>query len=235
VTESEWLACTHPEPMLKFLRGKASERKLRLFICACSRRKWDVFAREEYREAIRVAENFADGNACKSELTLTHVRLRSIHFGQYKGGVRAYLSSLSSAERARVLWSYLPVTAVREAGLFLGDQGKPATSVHLVMARELCPEEDGPQAELLRDIFGNPFRPATFDPAWLTPTVTSLALAAYDERSLPSGELDKAGLAVLADALEDVGCQDAEILGHCRQVAAHVRGCWVVDLLLGKE
>jgi hypothetical protein len=91
----------------------------------------------------------------------------------------------------------------------------------------------------LRDIFGNPFRPAPgIDPAWLAwnaGTVRRLAEAAYQERLLPQGTLDPGRLAVLADALEEAGCDSQEILGHCRQQGAvHVRGCWVVDLLLNK-
>jgi hypothetical protein len=90
------------------------------------------------------------------------------------------------------------------------------------------------QADLLRDLFGNPFRPVTLDPAWLTPTVTGMAQAAYQERDLPSGHLDPARLAVLADALEEVGA-DRALLDHLRSTGPHIRGCFVVDVLLGKE
>jgi hypothetical protein len=69
----------------------------------------------------------------------------------------------------------------------------------------------------------------------LTPAVLKLAQAAYDDRLLPSGLLDNTRLAVLADALEEAGCGDAEILAHCRGGGEHVRGCWPVDLVLGKE
>src|SRR5439155_8378323 len=98
-----------------------------------------------------------------------------------------------------------------------------------------------PQAEqtvwaaLIRDIFGNPFRHIEFASAWLTPTVTQLAQAAYDVRILPSGQLDRAHLAILADALLDAGCHNDDILAHCRGPGPHVRGCWVIDLLLGKQ
>ena len=93
------------------------------------------------------------------------------------------------------------------------------------------------QAELagaLRCVVGNPFRPITLDPAWRTPAVASLAQAAYDERLMPSGELDTARLAVLADALEDAGCADA-LLSHLRSPGPHVRGCWALDLILDKH
>jgi hypothetical protein len=91
------------------------------------------------------------------------------------------------------------------------------------------------RADLLRDIFGNPFRLVTIKPAWLTPTVKSLAQVAYEERALPSGHLDLARLMVLADALEEAGCTEQAILDHLRGPGPHVRGCWPVDLLLGRE
>jgi hypothetical protein len=84
------------------------------------------------------------------------------------------------------------------------------------------------------NIFGNPFHAAALKSAWQTPTVVALAHAAYENRILPAGTLDPARLAILADALEEAGCDNADILNHCRQPGEHVRGCWVVDLLLGK-
>jgi hypothetical protein len=84
---------------------------------------------------------------------------------------------------------------------------------------------------ILRDIFGNPFRPVTIDPAWLRwkfDTVSAIARHVYEDRAFHD-------LPILADALEDAGCTNADILTHCRQPGEHARGCWVVDLLLGKE
>ena len=83
-------------------------------------------------------------------------------------------------------------------------------------------------AIVLRDIFGNPFRPVTIDPAWLTATVVSLATAIYDERAFD-------WMPILGDAMEDAGCSSREILDHCRQPGEHARGCWVVDLVLEKS
>jgi hypothetical protein len=79
---------------------------------------------------------------------------------------------------------------------------------------------------LLRDIFGNPFRPVTFVPAWRTSATVGLARSMYDAR-------DFAAMPVLADALEEAGCDSADVLAHCRGPGPHVRGCWVVDLVLG--
>jgi hypothetical protein len=99
--------------------------------------------------------------------------------------------------------------------------------------------EQAAQAELLRCIFGRPlFRPITVPVgllAWNDGLVISLAQAAYDERTLPEGHLDLTRLAVLADALEDAGCSAPDLLGHLRGPGPHVRGCWAVDLILGKS
>ncbi|MEO2088663.1 MAG: hypothetical protein ABGY75_04080 [Gemmataceae bacterium] len=82
---------------------------------------------------------------------------------------------------------------------------------------------------LLLDIFGNPFRPVAFDPAWRSESAVALARAAYESRNFTL-------LPVLADALEEAGCDHPDVLAHCRQPdATHVRGCWVVDLVLGKS
>src|SRR5262249_35217628 len=105
-------------------------------------------------------------------------------------------------------------------------------------AREVAQsEERAAQAQLLRDIF-YPFHNPIIAPTWLAwegGTVVRLAEAAYQERALPSGNLDAAHLGVLADALEEAGCDDKEMLTHLRQPGPHVRGCWAVDSLLGKE
>jgi hypothetical protein len=94
------------------------------------------------------------------------------------------------------------------------------------------------QVPLFHDIFGNPFRPTAMDPGWLSwngGTIPTLARAVYEERELPSGHLDRVRLALLADMLEDAGCIDANILEHLRGPGPHIRGCWVMDLLLGKQ
>ena len=98
-------------------------------------------------------------------------------------------------------------------------------------------EKDGDAllCDLLRCIFGNPFRLIALDPVWLIPSVRAVARSAYDERILPAGTLDPDRLAVLADALEDAGCDSADILSHLRTPGPHVRGCWVVDLILDKD
>ncbi len=94
------------------------------------------------------------------------------------------------------------------------------------IAQALAPDPGLPP--LLRDVIGNPFRPLTADPAWLTATVRALAEGIYADRAFDR-------MPILADALEDAGCDNADILAHCRGPGPHVRGCWVVDLILGKQ
>jgi hypothetical protein len=86
---------------------------------------------------------------------------------------------------------------------------------------------------LLREVYGNPYCPVPLSPHWRTPDVTALARAAYDEGGLPKGELDPVRLAILADALEEAGAS-GDLLEHLRSAGPHVRGCWALDLALGR-
>lgn len=92
----------------------------------------------------------------------------------------------------------------------------------------LVPERSRRGCCILRDLFGDPFRPTIFDPAWRTSTVVGLANSAYLGR-------DFASLPILADALQDAGCEDETILSHCRADRKHVKGCWVLDAILEKR
>jgi hypothetical protein len=91
------------------------------------------------------------------------------------------------------------------------------------------PELHEATVTLVREVFGNPFCPVTFNPAWRTDTALSLAQQMYESR-------DFGAMPILADALQDAGCDNDDVLSHCRDAnQVHVRGCWVVDLVLGKE
>jgi hypothetical protein len=231
VTEVEWLACTEPDAMLEFLQGKVRQRKLRLFAVTCCRRVWHHLADERSKQAIDISERFADGSATKEELT------RAWHAANSASHDRQRLAEWAGSRD----WYYA---------------GKLDYAAHVAAALNLNPilvlswanEEKGytdrwrearrEQSLLLRDLFGNPLRSVTICPAvlaWNDSTVVRLAQAAYEERLLPEGTLDNGRLAVLADALEEAGCSDADILGHLRGPGPHVRGCWVIDSLLGKS
>ena len=217
MTEQEWFNCTEPMPMLELVRGKASDRRLRLFACACSRRIWHLLPDRRSRKALEASERFADGMITPEKLRFVRGDVRwSANMATRKSddseGVKWIVAHLAEPDAQRALFAVWP-------------------------AAYLCGRETQQplQCAFLRDLFGNPFRSITIDPAWLTPTVLGLAQATYDNRILPAGTLDPTRVAVLADALEEAGCSDADILNHCRQPGEHVRGCWVVDLILGKQ
>jgi hypothetical protein len=84
------------------------------------------------------------------------------------------------------------------------------------------------QAQLIREIIGNPFHPVAFLPEWRTDTAVALARTMYEAREFSA-------LPILADALQDAGCTNEEVLNHCREPGEHARGCWVLDLVLALQ
>ena len=149
------------------------------------------------RAAVEVAERFADGRATPAELRAARLACKDA------GGGGAWYAAASR-----------PAVAARNAALSALAGGDPGA-------------ERAAQAGLLRDVAGNPYRPAAVDKRWRTTDVLALALAVYDERAFDR-------LPLLGAALMDAGCADEQIISHCRADGPHVRGCWVVDLILGK-
>jgi hypothetical protein len=208
MTEAEWLGCADLGKMLEFLQGKASDRKLRLFACACCRASSDVFEQDEVWRAVYMAERYADGLATRAQLQAARRRAA----GDLARSL-CYLSAWPAAWRAAVLIANL---AARR-GL---REDKHSFGTFLRRYKAALRKGFARQCPLLRDIFGKPFRPASLDPAWRTPTVRKLAEAIYADRAFNR-------LPILADALEEAGCDDAEVLAHCRSGGEHVRGCWL--------
>jgi hypothetical protein len=188
MTEEEWLTCADLTPMLEFLRGKASDRKLRLFAVACCRGTWETLYPADSRWAVEVAERYADGQVSQAKLAVAQ---------------RATIAAMPFT--FRVVCSEYPVEAAE-------------VTAHCRAGKVIY----------LRDIFGNPFRPVALDPTWLTPTVKAIAQQIYNEQTFER-------MPVLADSLEEAGCDSQNMLNHCRQPGVHVRGCWALDLVLGKE
>jgi hypothetical protein len=244
VDEATWLGCTDPQEMLGAVRanGKPSDRKLRLFACACVRRVWHLLAEGRSRDAVEAAERVADGQtsppgkaradahaaaanqaasaAAAAASAAVAVLQESSVWGLASGLVPAGLVAAGEAASAAAL-------AVKCAARARGSAGRPAAK-----------GERAYQCKVLRCVFGNPFRPLSAAAsgwlAWNEGAVRLLAEAAYEQRDLPAGTLDPARLAILADALEEAGCTEAELLGHLRGPGPHVRGCWAVDLVLGR-
>ena len=238
--EQEWLECTEPTPMVEFLGSKASERKSRLLACAYCRRAWGILRDIRSKEANEVAERYADGQAGEEERSLAMdiaSAAQQTLWDEFRSSAfidrQEEFKATRELEVACAVWrTCLPSQA------YANDEvvGLPPRQVaYAIGGRKGFASEAAVQSSVLHDIFGNPFRPITINPIWLTLTVLTLAQSAYDERIMPSGELDPARLAVLSDALEEVGCDNNDILNHLRGPGPHVRGCWVLDLLLGKE
>jgi hypothetical protein len=227
MTEAEWLACTDPDPMLEFLRGKASDRKLRLFACACVRRAWGRREDTRSREAVQVSERYADGLASREELALACQRAWEAHGGCWRPWrLGRYAAAALAAEEAA---HAAAACAVPYASSAWADAPVVLLGWRRRKAWMRCV-----QSVLLRDLYPNLSHLVPTGPAWQTPEVVALAQAAYNQRELPAGTLDVARLAVLADALEEAGCDRADLLAHLRGPGPHVRGCWAVDLILGK-
>jgi hypothetical protein len=207
-----------------------------LVTCACCRRVWHLLADPRSRQAVGVGERYADGLATRADLRAAGAAARAAFDAaaggvpQMAAGIAGYATVLDRGPGGAVTG---PAAAcVASAAGVSGPAIHPSVSPAWVAARDA---EYAAQAALLRDIIGNPFRPAAVDPAWLIPTVLSVARAAYDECDPERGTLDAARLTVLADALEESSCQDARILEHLRGPGPHVRGCFAVDALLGKS
>jgi hypothetical protein len=211
MTEAQWLATKDPTKLLAEVRRKAGDRKVRLFFCACARLAWDILD-DVCRKAVEAAERFADG-----KLTLPRLRAREnaawtlVPRGEEKGAeVCAIKIAWQSAYHPP---EADPATFLRRAGRAMRRRNHRATLV-----------------TLLRDVFGNPFRPLTADPSWLSwrdGTVQNLAATIYDEQAFER-------MPILGDALEEAGCTDGVLLEHCRGPGPHVRGCWALDALLNR-
>jgi hypothetical protein len=224
MTEAQWLECSDPTRMLDFLRGKVSDRKLRLFAVACCRRIWHLLTDERSRRLIEASEAYADqrirflevGDAYRlHDAAERGYEFPALFFAACYAADCGIRAAISTAHEVADAAGFSVSTGI--------DDDETVAANHAVFSHA----ERVAQTTILRDVC-NPFRPVTIGPLRLTPTVVTLAQSIYQERSFDS-------LPILAGALEEAGCTDADILGHCRQPGQHVRGCWAVDLLLGKE
>jgi hypothetical protein len=247
VTEAEWLACIEPEPMLAFLDGKASDRKLRLFAVACCRRSlflplWNSGEwGEPSRRAVTIVEQLADGL-----VDAEAVRAAS------QGGLYRPAACAIACRRGEPVGSAAGQTAVIVRNEIAVWARFHVPGVRNVIDKTVATEA-AIQTRFLRCIFGPVlYRQVALPRAVLTwnhGTVPAIARRIYDERAFHD-------MPILADALEDAGCTDRDLVGHCRRTRdsfpvrcaidrditawtgppeQHVRGCWVVDLLLSRE
>jgi hypothetical protein len=240
MAEDKWLAAEDPAALLRLFPGTLSQRKCRLFACACCRRVWPLLQHADSRAAVEAAERFADGLASPAELQTAWKGALEVGrvFGAECGapgaspaerraaGVRLAAASAACSAAHPDLFtrpnSYSGARGASEWAAYAA--GLKLSAGHWEAERAGQRKQN---ASLLREVAGNPSWPVTVNPAWLTPAVVALARTIYQKRCFDA-------LPILADALLDAGCASAEVVAHCRSEGPHARGCFVVDLLLGK-
>ena len=245
LTVQQWQVSSDPKAMLECLRGKVSERKLRLFAIACCRKIWPLLQDKRSREAVEVAERFADNQASAEELAAAHEAAKSAWQEATRIGPRGFLDVGYLAAQSAKDVAYQPNAGIAPAPAW----GRPhkAGAVEPIPARDIYPgqaadsaasargaeggqrceyvvqQQKAAQAILLRDICGNPFQQEAVPTNWQA-TVINLAKGMYagddHARALQKAMLD-AGRAALAE--------------HFGQGGPHPKGCWVIDAILGKH
>ena len=235
--EAEWATWTDPETILDYIRGPtssmnrpfvATNRQLILWACACCRRIGHLFHEVGCLNAILAAEAFADG-----ELTYKDLRAVSKDGSKWHSETMYATGEVSVRSLVTQSCSHL-VEGVDSAfdGMdtpFLvpaDDATRWAVAAIWEHAgKRAADREKITQCSILRDILGNPFRPVQCPAEWKTFAVTALANEIYDDRRFSN-------LPAIATALIEAGCDNDDVLSHCRSEELHVRGCWVVDMFL---
>ena len=235
MTEWEWCQCADPIRLLAYLNRPQGDRKLLLYAVACCREHQHHLRHAVSRDAIEWAARFADGDVdrdeeshrlewasegaayeCETSLAREHVADWVESGARESGASLRHLHGRIAARRHSATHAAYFANAL--LSLDTTDPFDPTLSRHERLL----------SVEPLRDIFGNPFRPVACDPAWRTDTAVSLATQMYETREFGA-------MPILADALQDAGCDNPDILNHCRDTSLpHVRGCWVIDLLTGR-
>jgi hypothetical protein len=241
MTEQQWRRREDLPRMLKFLRSAAgglSRRKDRLFRCACCRRLGPFLSGDEIWKVLDAAERHAEGKITDATAEKWYRRADRAqegcperYFGVAWKAFEAVKTAILSSRYGASQLVYEEVAGALADAAVGGDRTADGLERYrrakAAAMRDLLP--------LLLDVAGDPSCPVAVRHAWRTPDVTALAEAAYAERVMPAGELDRARLAVLADALEEAGCDEGRLLLHLRSAGPHVRGCWAVDAILDRE
>jgi hypothetical protein len=242
VTKQEWLTSADPMAMLLHLRAnergrRITMRKLRLFAVSCCRRLLPLTGNPDCERVLELAEQFAEILPTDPDLERAVQTIRSMQVAGVPGeGVAAAIECtlgsstcheppiiLNQRFYRREYIAHAPFWCA-EAAYQHAVYQDPPNAVRWHQARA---NEERAQADLLRCIVGKSFRPIACDPSWRTSIAVGLAEAIYADRAFDR-------LPILADALEEAGCTHPDVLSHCRSDSPHVRGCWVVDLVLGK-
>jgi hypothetical protein len=233
VDEQTWHAGTDLAAMHRFVREREGERKLRLLACAYLRQVWNSL-REPSRRAVEAAEDHADGLLSPADWQRAVAAAEAEVADQSREADRFVVGWYDDPSWSR-LWEFivsLALSALRDPGLVAADEAfaisRQLRGIGVILpADRVAAAEKAFAISTLWELFGNPFRPPVIHPDWLTwdgAAVPKIARAIYEGRAFDR-------MAILADALEEAGCGNAELLGHCRGGGEHVRGCWVLDCL----
>jgi hypothetical protein len=220
MTEAEWFAGIDPDTKLSYFGPRGTDRKLRLLAVFWCRQMEEIFItskphhhsvkkdrKKAHRNVVSTAERYADGEATKSELNKAYWNADRFLFADCE----KRFGDVASAERSSLVCVHFSVN-----------------NMSLASDRRWLQTRVQEQAAALHEIFGNLFRQTAFDPAWRTSDVMALAKGIYHDRAFDR-------MPILADALQDAGCENTDILNHLRDPnATHVRGCWALDLVLEK-
>lgn len=212
MTEDEWTAGDDPDALLDAAKAmkRLPARKARLFAGGCFRLVWDLVRADDIRLAVEMSDARADKKIGQPELE-RHRYPMTTPADNVRSWLAVAVQSLATASPNPSYVAWQVRTATQNDTYRHARRGIP------------CPAQSG----LVREVVGNPFRPVAFDRRWRTEDVLGLARGIYEDRAFDR-------MPVLADALMDAGCDDLDILSHCRGDGPHVRGCWVVDLVLAK-
>jgi hypothetical protein len=203
--------------MLEFLQGKASERKLRLFSCACCRHIWQLLSDSRFKTAVKTSERYADGEASFSAL----------HRTRQAALIASNEAKVTDAWAERMAGEAATWTTEESAWMAAS---KTWQSIGEVAEAIGVPWTRMQGAAFLYDIIGNPFQQVSFDLTLLgrNEAISQLAEAIYTERAFHR-------MPMLGDALAEAGFNDAAILEHLRGPGPHYRGCWALDLILNRS
>lgn len=244
--ENEWIEAQKPFTCKAIAKEFGTARKLRLLMVGFLEPLQDIFSEGARRVFLMLREwaeddrRSIDGTAWSApggpladymewstKGLASHAVSWIVHYGSQIEPKWTYSLAMPAAELCDKAAQALVLKKVGSSpqGIFLSDPRHKAWSNAWNAELQAL---HGQQAELMRCVYGNPFQPATLDHSWLTPKIVGLAQRIYDDRAFDR-------MSSLGDALEGAGCRNAEILNHCRALGPHVRGCWVLDLVLGKE
>lgn len=230
MTEVDWLGSIDPTPMLEFLRGKTTDRKLRLFAAHSVGLAAEWLVHPDSKAAVVAAERIADGESMGE--VLGQIRKAAWDVLPLLPDIDTHVSAARAAGRAveESAFDAAFLTKNELVQIYAETLEEKAGSVDEKYRMYLIGKAEGERllADLLRELIGNPVRKTVIDPDWLTVNVIEHARNIYDQRAFDR-------MPELTRALEQAGCTNPDILSHCRQSETHARGCWVVDLLLGKE